>query len=163
MNIADLVDAVRQVIELLDDYSGSHVGGREMLLDPILYGYLRGRFRHMSRQHPIPIAGTNRRIDFRHGGSNPTVIEFAVRPPHGGGTLYGGQNRSELQKLTRVSNTSARTRVMLLVDLSPVPLDRDNLKRTYDDQGSGPGNFKRHSVRVLYVHADTDFHFLWRP
>jgi hypothetical protein len=165
MNIADLTNAARQVIALLTDYSGGHVGRREMLLDPILYGYLQGRFQNMSRQHWVQIHGRDRpqRIDFRHGGSNPVVIEFAVRPPHGGPTLYGSQNRPELRKLTRVTKTSARLRVMLLIDLAPDPLLRNNLMRTFNDQNSGPGRFKRHSVRVVYVHSETSFNFIWQP
>src|SRR5438477_9511334 len=99
MNIADLTDSARKVASLLQEYSGHHVGGREMLLDPIIYGYLHGRFSRLSRQHRVRLHGRPRpqRIDFRVGGPNPVVIEFAVRPPHGGTSLYGSQNRSELR------------------------------------------------------------------
>lgn len=100
MTLDSIRDAAVRVVRLLDDYSGGHVGKREMLLDPILYGYLQGRFGSMTRQHHVQFYGAAKpkRIDFRHGTSNPTVIEFAVRPPSGHATLYGSQNRSELQK-----------------------------------------------------------------
>jgi hypothetical protein len=165
MNLEQIQSATLRVLELLKDYAGGHVGRREMLLDPILYGFLEGRFEHLSRQHYSYIHGSARpkRIDFRRGTTNPVVIEFAVRPPGGGGTLYGSQNRTELRKLCRVTPAEARLRVMLLVDLHSTPLNKDNLKATYDDQNSGPGRFQRHSVRVLYVHKDLQFHFLWRP
>src|SRR5436305_1954049 len=132
MNIADLIDSARKVASVLKDYSGGHVGRREMLLDPILYGYLHGRFKRLSRQHWVRLHGRPRpqRIDFRAGGSNPVVIEFAVRPPHGGASLYGSQNRSELRKLTRVTRTSARLRVLLLIDLAPAAIPLNNLKPT---------------------------------
>ncbi len=163
MNLSEIKSAALTVLKLLDDYSGGHVGRREMLLDPILYGYLEGCFGHLSRQRYVHLHGSikPKRIDFRYGTHNPVVIEFAVRPPGGGGTLYGSQNRSELRKLCRVTRVSARLRVMLLVDLHTTPLVRANLKATYDTETSGAGNFKRHSVRVLYVHRETQYHFLW--
>ena len=165
MNIDTLTKSGRAVLLLLRDYSGGHVGRREMLLDPILYGYLQGRFGDMTRQHWVSIHGRPRpqRIDFRKGGTNPVVVEFAVRSPSGGPTLYGSQNRSELRKLCRVTRTSARLRALLLLDLSPSRIRRENLKPTYDAQTSGPGNFTRHSVRVIYVHAHSSYNFLWQP
>src|SRR5438093_1461614 len=123
MNLDDIKRSALRVLKLLDDYSGGHVGRREMLLDPILYGYLEGRFSHMARQHYVYLHGSAnpKRIDFRYGTHNPVVIEFAVRSPAGGGTLYGSQNRSELRKLCRVTQAEARLRVMLLIDLHTAP------------------------------------------
>src|SRR5437870_7749410 len=85
VNLADIKKATLRVLRLLEDYSGGHVGRREMLLDPILYGYLEGCFGHLSRQHYVHLHGgvNPRRIDFRYGTHNPVVIEFAVRPPGG--------------------------------------------------------------------------------
>lgn len=165
MNIVELTDSARKVVSLVQEYSGNHVGRREMLLDPILYSYLRGRFNNLSRQHRVRLHGRSRpqRIDFRIGGANPVVIELAVRPPHGGSSLHGSQNTPELRKLTRVTRTSARLRVLLLIDLAPHAILRDNLKPTYDEQNAGPGNFARHSIRVIYVHLDSAYHFIWQP
>ncbi|SRR5258708_16969961 len=165
MNLAQLQDAAFEVVSILEDYAGPHVGSREMLLDPVLYGYLKGRFGKISRQHYVRLHATThpRRIDFRSGTSNPVVIEFAVRPPSGSGTLYGSQNRSELRKLCRVTKSAARLRVLLLIDLHSTSMPRHVLKPTFDSQSSGPGNFTRHSVRVLYVHRTLQYHFLWRP
>lgn len=165
MNIKTLTESARAVLSLLRDYSGGHVGRREMLLDPVLYGYLQGRFGGMTRQHWVSIHGRPRpqRIDFRKGGTNPVVVEFAVRPPNGGPTLYGSQNQSELRKLCRVTKTSAKLRALLLLDLSPNPIRLENLKPSYDKQTSGPGNFARHSVRVIYVQSNSSYNFLWQP
>ena len=165
MNLQNVRESALRVIHLLDDYSGGHVGSREMLLDPVLYGYLQGRFGHITRQHHVRPAGSSRprRIDFRSGTSNPVVIEFAVRPPSGVGSLTGSQNRSELQKLCRVRQSAARLRVLLLIDLFSRPMTFDGLKETYDSENSGPGRFTRHSVRVIYVHRGRQFDFLWRP
>ena len=165
MNIEGITDSAHGVVALLREYSGDHVGRREMLLDPILFGYLQGRYGNVSRQHPVQMHGHTHahRIDFRIGGNNPVVMEFAVRPPNGGGNLYGSQNRPELRKLARVTATSARLRLLLLVDLSDAPILRVNLKPTYDEQNAGPGNFVRHSVRIIYVQANSSYNFLWQP
>ncbi len=165
MKLENIRDAARSVVRLLDEYAGGHVGRRETHLDPILYGYLQGRFGHFTRQHYLHLHGASRprRIDFRRGTHNPVVIEFAVRPSSGVGTLTGAQNQSELRKLCRVTNATARLRVLLLIDLYSKPMDREHLKATYERQTSGRGNFVRHSVRVLYVHRDQQFDFLWRP
>ncbi len=165
MNLVPIRESALRVLDLLLDYSGGHVGSREMLLDPILYGYLEGRFGHMQRQHYVQVRGRSKpkRIDFRRSTENPVVIEFVVRPPTGPGTLYESQNHSELRKLCRVKPSAARLRVLLLIDLHSTPLQRDTLKPTYDAKNSGPGRFKRSSVRVLYVHRDLQYDFLWRP
>jgi len=155
-------DAAKRVIELQRDYTGGKVGEREMLLDPILYAYLEGRFGHFTRQHPVRRTGTVKpaRVDFRRGTMNPVLIEFAVRPPSGHGTLYGSQNRSELRKLCRMA---AALRVLLLVDLYHIPLSQESLRRSYEKISGGQGNFVRRAVRVVYVHRKRTFDFLWRP
>jgi hypothetical protein len=165
MKLAQIREAADRVMRLLDDYSSREVGSREMQFDPILYGYLEGRFHHFSRQHRVRVGGygSRRRIDFRHGTSHPMVMELAVRSPQGGGQLYGSTNSSELRKLCRVTQASAQRRVLLLVDLHAHPLDKERLKQTYESQSSGRGNFRRHSVRVIYVHRSKHFDFLWRP
>jgi hypothetical protein len=52
---------------------------------------------------------------------------------------------------------------MLLIDLAPNPMTRDNLKASYDEQNGGPGRFDRNPVRVVYVHSETSFNFIWHP
>jgi hypothetical protein len=163
MNIAELTDAALGVLRLLEDYS--RAPQREMLIDPVLSAYLAGRFGEMTRQHWIRLHGRPRpqRIDFRYGGSNPSVIEFAFRPPTGRSELYGPQNLSELRKLTRVPRSRARRRYLLLLDRHHQPIQCANLKVTYDPLHAGRGRFRRHSVRVIYVHRDLQYNFVWRP
>ena len=148
---------------MLADYSSGPE--REMRLDPMVYGFLQGRHGHMSRQFYVRFHGAKRpkRIDFRYGTSNPAVIELAVRPPTGGSQLHGSQTESELRKLTRVPQAKAKRRILLLLDLYRSPLDEAKLKATYDSIHAGRGNFKRHSVRVIYVHRDSTYDFLWWP
>lgn len=138
---------------------------REMLIDPALYAYLRATGRPVSRQFHAHLPNAQRppRIDFRVGGSNPVLIEFAVRPPEGGSQLYGSQNRTELHKLCRFSNQQAKLRALILIDLAREPLSQDNLKLTYDKIHAGRGRFQRHPVKVIYAHADATCSFKWSP
>lgn len=161
MNIRELIASGHNVIEFLGRNHGLH--GNERKIDPVLFGFLEAKFGGISRQHQVPMCGGShpKRIDYRQGGNNPVVIELAVRPRQRANTLYGSHNRSELRKLCRVS--SACLRVLLLLDLSDNATARTSLQATYDEQTSGPGNFQRNSVRVIYVHRQSSYHFVWKP
>lgn len=161
MTIEELAEIGGAIIRLRKDYS--RPASREMTLDFPLYAYLEASYGNLSRQLGVTVAGQDKRIDFRIGGYNPVVIEFVVRPPQGGGQLYGSQNQSELAKLTRVQQSHARTRVLLLLDLSQHFIERAALRATYVNLHAGPGRFHRRSVRVVYVHHDGWYHFLWHP
>ena len=163
MNIAELSVAAKEVLTLLGKYHNAP--HREMLIDPVLFAYLRGKHPPVERQHYVYRYGSERpqRIDFRTGGTNPVVLEFAVRPPVGGGHLLGSQNTSELRKLCRVTRTSARLRALLLMDLYHEPIERKNLQATYAAVNAGRGRFQRNPVRVVYVHPDLSYSFAWDP
>jgi hypothetical protein len=163
MRISDIQKVGLDVLQLMGKYQNPPQ--KELLIDAILLAYLSGRFSQVDRQHYVYLYGSTkpRRIDFRFGGSNPVVLELAVRPPTGGGRLSGSQNISELRKLCRVSHTQARLRALLLLDLYYDPLQKDSLKATYDRIDAGRGRFKRSSVRVIYVHLRDTFHFRWSP
>jgi len=163
MNVSDVQQIGDKVLELLAEYHNPPY--KELLLDAILFAYLSGKYSKVARQHRVQMCGSGKpqRIDFRFGGSNPVVLELAVRGPAGGGSLYGSQNGSELRKLCRVAHSQARLRSLLLLDLAKVPLSKESLKRTYDPLHAGPGKFKRSSVRVIYVHRRSAFHFSWSP
>ena len=158
LNLETLGAAASEVIQLLKGY-GPHVGSREMLLDPILFGFLSGRFRHMKRQHHINGPSSRpKRIDYRYGTYNPVVIEFAVRPPKGGSQLYGSQNRAELDKLIQVPASKARYRVLLLIDLHRKPLQQNALEANYSKVGKPASSA---TVSVLYVHRSASYDFSW--
>jgi hypothetical protein len=161
VTIESLIEATQTILRLLQHYSNPP--DREMLLDAMLYAHLEGKFGKMSRQFRARLPGRpGARIDFRRGTVAPTLVEFAVRPPKGGGQLYGSQNRSELCKLTRIPQSRARRRYLLLVDLSQYEMSKSNLRATYEKVSSGPGNFKRHPVRVVYVSRSNAYHFKWK-
>lgn len=165
MTTLQIVKAVQEILRLMADYTGVASHTREMLLDPVVYAYFDARFGHFQRQYHVRLHGKARpkRIDFRYGTSNPVVMEIAARPPAGRSELYGNSNRDELNKLTRVVTSQARKRVLLLIDRAPRPIRAENLKPSYDQIVTTRGRFARHSVRVIYVHPDLSYNFLWRP
>jgi len=162
-NIATLQEIGAEILQLLSEYHNPP--RKELLLDAIFLAYLKGRSTKVARQHYVRIYGSTKpqRIDFRIGGTNPAVIEFACRSTNGTGQLTGSQNLSELRKLSRVSTTQAKLRALLLLDAVEKPLKKDALKATYDKQHAGRGKFRRHPVRVVYVHRQTAYNFLWDP
>jgi hypothetical protein len=86
-----------------------------------------------------------------------------VRPPGGYYELFAASNQSELRKLARVQQNEAHARYLLLLDLSDAgPITFPKLKPGYNVLNAGRGNFSRRSVRIIYIHADMDYHFLWR-
>jgi len=163
LNIVDITEVGQELLDVLGQYHNPP--DREMLIDAALFAYLRGRFESIERQHYVYVYGSTRprRIDFRQGGTNPIVLEFAVRPPTGGPQLYGSQNATELRKLCRVSRTQARLRALLLLDLYHTATAEDGLRDSYLSINAGRGRFERHSVRVIYVHASMTYDFSWDP
>ncbi len=147
----------------------------ETELDPIFFGYLTGRYPkiRVSRQFHVRFASSKNpsRIDFRIGGTNPTLLELAVRPPEGTQQLNGPQNHTELKKLSKFPNSEARRRILLLIDLKNEPIDKETLEGTYKELHAGRGNRKRHPVTVVYVHENrngktrksTKYWFTWNP
>lgn len=163
MKIADIQEIGAKVLALLDQYHNPP--HKELLLDAILFAYLSGRYSGVVRQHYVYLYGSSKpqRIDFRFGGSNPVVLELAVRRPGGGGGMSGSQNTTELNKLCRVKQSQVRLRALLLLDTAEQPLKKEALKKSYDPLHAGPGKFERHSVRVIYVHRRSTFSFSWSP
>lgn len=165
-NIAELMSIARTTLDLVQDYRGRPK--RERDLDPMLYALLSSRYGNrgslVKRQYPIRMLGSDCRVDFRVGGPNPILIEFAFRPSTGGGDLCSSTNRSELLKLSRFPQTEAKLRALLLVDACVAgPYDRARLKEKYGEVKSGPGKIERNPVRVIYAHPQKSFHFCWRP
>jgi hypothetical protein len=76
----------------------------------------------------------------------------------------GSQNVSELRKLCKIPFSKARRRVLLLLDPSRLePIEKRKLKASYDQVGSGRGNFTRETVTIVYVHPQLEYSFRWNP
>jgi hypothetical protein len=160
MNVKQLKHIGQSLARLAHEYSGGPK--REMLIDPALYAWLLATEGKATRQYPVTVPSPGR-IDFRIGGSNPVVLEFAVRPPDGGPELYGSQNRDELFKLSRIPQGKAKLRALLLVDLRSDQIRMDKLKSSYDEVHPGPGRFPRNVVQVIYTHRKEAYSFRWSP
>jgi hypothetical protein len=163
MNIDDIKSTGLKVLDLLNEYHNP--SEKELAVDQTLFAYLSCLHSPVSRQHPIYLYGSCKpqRIDYRVGGSNPVVIEFALRASAGGGSLSVSQNSTELSKLCRISQTKAKLRSLLLLDLAQRPLDRPTLKESYNKWNAGRGRFDRWPVCIVYVHRDRSFHFSLNP
>ena len=159
MNIAELRELALDLLRRSDRLS------REMKIDAYLLAELEARFGTVTRQHPLRFASSERdsRIDFRLGGSNPVLLELAVRPADGACQLYGSQNKPELFKLTRWPQTQVKLRALLLMDFATKPLESERLRSTYISINAGRGRFERNPIRVVYVHDKLQYHFIWQP
>lgn len=159
------VSAARQLLSLRKDYSNPPKRERE--LDPLLYAYLKGHHSKVvvSRQAHVRFSKKKNpsRIDYRIGGPNPTLLEFAARPPDGIQELMGPQNLKELRKLSKFPQTKAKRRILLLLDLKKTPIPKSRLKASYDTLNAGPGKKGRNAVTVVYTHVSTDYSFTWSP
>ena len=162
---SEAISAASALVDLRKDYSNPPKTERG--LDPIFYGYITAAHSKVkvSRQVHIKFHGAKKpsRIDFRIGGSNPTVLELAVRPTDGQQQLCGPQNLDELRKLSKVTPSKAKRRILLLVDLKKYPISKASLKATYDPLHAGPGRKPRHAVTVVYFHRQSNFSFTWVP
>jgi len=161
---AEATEAAQALIELRRDYSNPPKTERG--LDPIFYGYIRAAHPHVkvSRQIHMKFHGSSRpsRIDYRLGGTNPSVVELAVRPSDGQQQLCGPQNYQELLKLSKVIPSKAKRRILLLVDLKKNPMQQTTLQPTYDALHAGRGRKARHAVTVVYVHSTLQYSFTWK-
>ena len=159
------VSVARQLLLLREDYSNPPRCERE--LDPLFYAYLKGAHRQVRVSRQAHVRFSNRknpsRIDYRLGGSNPTLLELAVRPPNGTQELMGRQNTKELRKLSKFSQTTAKRRILLLLDLKAIPIQKLRLKSSYKTVHAGPGKKHRSAVTVVYVHAKSHYNFSWKP
>jgi len=115
---------------------------KERWLHGVILGLLEAKIGNM--QSEFPCDNSLKKIDFRHGSSNPDVIELVVRVS--GGELYGSQNIDELKKLCKIPYSRTRRRMLLLLDASLLPpIPKTDLKRTYSNLCAGKGKILEES------------------
>ena len=118
----------------------------ERWIQGLVLGLLEAKVGHMQVEHGV----YGGRIDLRHGGSNPVLIEL-VTVIHGTEHYYL-QNFDELQKLRRVSYSKAKRRILLILDFTEHPFSKQRLLDNYTKYGSGAGRFERNPVAIMYFH-----------
>lgn len=164
----DVTSLGKMLIEVADRYPLQYLTERDFF--PLVCAYMKGR---VPRLHP-EVAVDSGAIDFRIGGSNPSVIELAVAPrafadPHAPATvfpghsaatqLYATQNGTELKKLSAVPQSRAKMRYLLLVDFRSA-FEKAQLKALYEKTASTTGI--ANPVKVVYVARNNDFVFTLR-
>src|SRR5208283_4714095 len=105
-----LKDVSLKAINLTNSFTWKKT--QERWLHGVVLGLLEQAIGGMEIEYPV--VDSKKRIDFRHGGNNPDVIEMAVNIY--GNELYGSSNISELTKLCRIPYSKARRRTLLLLD-----------------------------------------------
>jgi hypothetical protein len=151
----------RKAIKLTDTLSWKK--SQERSLHLVVLGLLEAKIGYMKSEFQV---GKSRRtrIDFRHGGTNPALIELAVRSIEHGNELYGPMNESELRKLCKITSTKAKRRLLLLLDPSRLPpIEKNAMRKSYASVSSGRGKFPREPVTIVYVHPALEYSFQWRP
>ena len=135
----------------------------EFMYDRLLFGLLSGYYASVKRQVPARYSGKNGRIDFQIGlASNGTYLELAI-----GAKVK--ENSTELHKLSRQQGGQ---RVLLLLNVSKVPVDLDKLQKGYTNIRPTQGRLPtRNDVRIVVagpvhrkIQRDSifDFSFVWR-
>lgn len=165
MNTATLKKYASDLCEalLLGRYKGAGFkGGKELFFDLAVLSYLRAKGYSVQRQVPQRFAGKNGRIDFRVGPQNPVFIEFACRTNQEKTSLHAIYNRSEIDKLSRISNQSRGRRCLLLLDLAKYPILRKKLEPSYRKIAFKGPQRNRHPVTIVYGHADIAYSFRWK-
>jgi hypothetical protein len=167
--MASLIHVKEAALQIVGPICGNKARSfSEAEIGRILHAYLSGKFGGVWSECPVLLGQKESFIDFRFGdaphGKNPCVLELAVRNTEHGPQLSSGQNKSELQKLSRYPSSKAQTRVLLLLDLGHKPLGQTALQPGYNRlRPLGAGRFQRRSVAVLYVHRFLNYHFTWKP
>jgi hypothetical protein len=153
-----LIKAGHDTLRMAQKVGASHQ--TERWLHGVLLGALQARVGDMTSEYQVG----GGRIDFRHGGSNPSVVELVVR--YHMVEEAPSSNRTELSKLCKVRSTQARTRYLLILDVSEgQPVKKRNLQRSYGKYNAGRGRFERQPIRIVYLHPESrhDFDFVWTP
>jgi hypothetical protein len=155
---AQLSTAAHETVRIALRVGASHQ--KERWLHGVLLGVLQALVGDMQSEYPV----SGGRIDLRHGGRNPSVIELVVR--FHGNEEAPSANRTELLKLCKVRATQARTRYLLILDISGGrPVRQEFLQHSYAGHIAGRGRFERQPVRVVHIHPNrrNDFDFSWTP
>lgn len=96
--------------------------------------------------------GSQERVDFRLGGTNPIALEIAIRAREDRNDLLARTNKSELIKLAQIPQSRVKMRYLALLDTTISPRQPERIWKSYyalapNDIGLGVCA----PVRLLYV------------
>lgn len=154
LRLKTLVKAGRLTFNVMKTLTWRRMG--ERWIHGVVLGILEVKVGDMQYEYPV----SRGRIDMRHGSSNPGAIELVVVTK--GSEWHASQNKTELDKLTRVPN-SHRRRVLLILHPYGDPVPKERMRDNYSNWTAGQGRFQRHTVTVQYVHPKLDYNFRWYP
>lgn len=153
--------AAKRTLEVAEKLDEDH--RNETFVHGVFLGVLAGLHRAVPQREAGVYLGHGR-VDFRYPGAKATLVELVVRDPYHGNQLYGPGNQTELLKLCKQDHAKSSTRVLLLLDLSgESPHPKERLQASYDRVQKVSGRGVRKKVRILYVHPDFSYSFLWNP
>lgn len=155
LKIGDVLELGRMLVDIADKYPLQYRTERDFF--PLVEAYLVGRLPNVKVEHEVKYG----RVDFRFGGTNPTLLELAVQPRrfidmdnksikiagHNQlNVIQASQNKTEIKKLRNAK--AAKTRFLLLVDL----VGKCNSKALLDGYRQIKNtSTKSHPVNVIYA------------
>jgi hypothetical protein len=160
LTIGNVKNLGRMLIETSNIYPTKFLTERDFF--PLVYAYLKGVVPKITPE----MAVEGGKVDFRFGGTNPTLLELAVQPRilvdanyenitfpgHASKTsLYASQNKSELNKL--ILETQGKTRFLLLIDFHG-GYDIEKLELSYKEVASNiriNKSIQKNPVRVVFA------------
>jgi hypothetical protein len=165
LTLRDVEDLGGMLLNMADEYPLQYRTEKDFF--PLVRVFLDGRVPSVAAE----VGASNKKIDFRVGGTNPGLLEIAVAPRaladpncpevkfagHNQTTqLYASANKTELEKLKVVPQAQAKNRFLLLIDLGRGH-DVVKLRAGYDK--ALPRGAGHQPVRVIYVGREKKTHF----
>lgn len=144
--------AMHEFLDVLDEINKGTATERTLL--PYLYIFLRRRWEGVRVRREFSVDAGNKRtgrIDFLLGTTNPVALEVACRNSRSK-SQSASQNVSELRKLSRIKQSQAKRRVLVVFDLTKHPLTIEKFKASYSGLSLGPGRFVRSTISIHYIH-----------
>ncbi len=157
LTIQDVRDLAKSLMEMSDMYPLQFRTERDFF--PLVRAFLDGRVPSITAE----VGDSNKKIDFRIGGTNPALLELAVCPRalidpdcetaafpgrSQATQLYASANCTEIEKLSKVPQPQAKNRYLLLVDFRGAH-NVSRLESGYLNRFPRDGTMQ--PVRVIYI------------
>lgn len=160
LNRSMVEDLSHVLIKVADQYPLQYLTERDFY--PLVLAYLSGRVPKLKTE----VLKEGSKVDFRVGGTNPAVLELAVRPrviqdayctelevrghKIGGRQHFASQNVTELEKLSGYPQSQAKFRYLLLIDFQKGD-SLDDLESKYNEVADQIGSARLGPITVVYA------------